>query len=136
MNGNIRAHNCSFRVYYEDTDAGGVVYYANYLKFAERARTEMLRSCGINQSKLAEKKGVYFVVRHAEIDFKKSARLDDQLEIDTKITGINGASITMEQDIKCGRQILVAVRTTIACVNNSFRPVRITSELRAILNQE
>lgn len=92
-------HHFSLRVYYEDTDLGGIVYYANYLKFAERARTEMLRAAGVNQSELREQGAGQFVVRRCEVDYLASATLDDRLLVITRIVDLRGARITMQQDI-------------------------------------
>ncbi|MCE3232882.1 MAG: ybgC [Rickettsiaceae bacterium] len=121
----------SFRVYYEDTDAGGVVYYANYLKFAERARTEFLRTAGINQSELAQKNDVLFVVRNVQMDLLKPARLDDMLDVITTVEKIGGASIIMNQQIFCNANILVNVRAIIASVASCMKPVRIPEEVRS-----
>src|SRR5699024_2900175 len=85
------------RVYYEDTDTGGVVYYANYLKFFERARTEWLRSLGLNQIKLANEENILFVVKCADISYSKPARLDDLINIHTTINEIRASSIMFEQ---------------------------------------
>ncbi|MBL4601522.1 MAG: tol-pal system-associated acyl-CoA thioesterase [Emcibacteraceae bacterium] len=95
-------HYFPLRVYYEDTDIGGVVYYANYLKFMERARSEMLRKLGIDQKRMLEYNNlddVSFVVRHAELDFKGSARYDDCLVITTQVIKLGGASIVMKQNV-------------------------------------
>jgi len=126
-------HNCQFRVYYEDTDAGGVVYYANYLKFAERARTEYLRDVGINQSELAEKDGILFVVRHVSLDLKKPARLDDMLSINTNVEKIAGASIIMRQEISCGQIDLAHLSVKIACVDTNMRPARLSDNVKSKL---
>ena len=119
-------HKMNIRVYYEDTDAGGVVYYANYLKFAERARTEMLREAGIDQSVL----DILFVVRRAELDLKYPARLDDMIEIVTHITSVGGASLEMEQMLSQGGKPVAEIKVQVACVNTSFRPVRIPKEIK------
>ena len=87
------------RVYYDSTDAGGVVYHSRYLDFCERARTEFLRSRGIIQSKLLAESGIGFVVKNANLEFKKSAKLDDLLQISTKIIENNGIIIKMSQEI-------------------------------------
>ncbi len=126
-------HKSEFRVYYEDTDAGGVVYYANYLKFAERARTEMLRDCGINQSKLAKDEKVFFVVRHAAIDLMKPARLDDLLTIETIIEKISGASMDIRQHIHVGDLAIATIHIRIACVNAEFVPIRIDQAIKEAL---
>lgn len=118
-------HKISYRVYYEDTDSGGVVYYANYLKFAERARTELLRSGGINQSELLNTDRVLFVVRHVEMDLLKAAKLDDLIDIQTKIEKISGASCTMKQIMYLGKETLNVISVKIACVNKDLMPSRI-----------
>ncbi|MEP3112585.1 tol-pal system-associated acyl-CoA thioesterase [Nisaea sp.] len=130
-------HLLRARVYYEDTDAGGVVYHANYLRFAERGRTEYLRDIGVSQSELSDAEGVYFVVRRSEIDFRLPARLDDALEIQTVIAGIKGASFLVEQSIsKTGVDgYLVKVVSTIACVDRKGRPVRVPQSVKSKLDR-
>jgi acyl-CoA thioester hydrolase len=120
------------RVYYEDTDAGGIVYHANYLRFAERARTETLRRLGIDQSRLREENDVMFIVRRCTIDFRSPARLDDALEIRTRMTGWRGAAIEAEQTVhRQGEEgTLVALELTIACVNGKGRLVRVPNPVR------
>ncbi|GHD63500.1 thioesterase [Thalassobaculum fulvum] len=120
------------RVYYEDTDAGGIVYHANYLQFAERARTETLRRLGIDQSRLRDEHDVIFIVRRCTIDYRAPARLDDALEVRTRMTGWRGASIEAEQTVhRRGEDgALVALDLTIACVNGRGRPVRIPGPVR------
>lgn len=118
-------HICSYRVYYEDTDAGGVVYYANYLKFAERARTEMLREKGVSQLDLAKNHNLLFVVKDSYMDIKKSAKLDDLLTVKTTIKEIRGARIIFFQELTIENQILSVITSTIAMVNTSFKPVKI-----------
>jgi acyl-CoA thioester hydrolase len=129
--GNTFVHRV--RVYYEDTDAGGVVYYANYLKFAERGRTEALRAAGIEQRALAESEGVQFVVRRVEADFRAPARLDDDLEVVTRTVDIGGASLTMDQTIRRGDETLVTLRVTICSVGaqgpRDGRPVRMPAHI-------
>lgn len=107
----------NIRVYYEDTDAGGIVYYANYLKFFERARTELLRTLGINQSYFLEQ-NLGFVVRSVEMDNLASAKLDDLLEITTTITQLKNASVVFKQQLFSEEQQLLCRATVkIACVN-------------------
>ncbi len=114
------------RVYWEDTDAGGVVYYANYLKFLERARTEWLRALGIEQTELAERDGLLFMVRHISADYLRPARLNDQLEVRCRLEDIGGASLTMAQEVVHGDALLLTARVRIACVaRNGLRPARI-----------
>lgn len=122
------------RVYYEDTDAAGIVYYANYLKFAERARTDSLRALGIEQGRLMEEAGVAFAVRRAVADYRKPARLDDLLEVRTRMTTLAGASIDMEQEIRRDGAVLVALSFKLASMNVAAgRPERIPEAVRAVL---
>jgi acyl-CoA thioester hydrolase len=117
------------RVYYEDTDAAGVVYHANYLKYAERGRTEALRALGIEQREMAARDGVQFVVRRVAADFRAPARLDDSLEVVTRTTDIGGATLAMEQTIRRGDEILVSLSVDICAVAaggaRAGRPMRL-----------
>lgn len=113
------------RVYYEDTDAGGVVFYANYLKFFERARTEMLRAHGIAQQELFENKGLVFVVRRVHVEYRQSARLDDLLEITSRPRLAGRARLVFEQQARraVDGKILCCAETEIVCVTaQDFRP--------------
>jgi acyl-CoA thioester hydrolase len=112
-------------VFYEDTDAAGIVYYANYLKFAERARTELLRDFGISQRDMAAAGGPRFAVRHVEADFLIPARLDDELDVLTRVTVASGARVEMHQDIRRGTEDLARLKVRIACVNGRGRAVRL-----------
>jgi len=119
------------RVYYEDTDAGGVVYYANYLKFFERARTEWLRSLGLNQDKLAQEQGLIFVVRRASLDFVRPARLDDMLEVTVEPRKLARVYVDLAQEARCGTQMLARAEIRVACLNRrDFKPVAIPQFLR------
>ena len=135
--GNMRGgvHVFPVRVYYEDTDAGGVVYYANYLKFAERARTDLLRFLGVEQSRLAQGEAVIFAVRRCTVDYLKPAHLDDSLEVHSRITGLKGASLETEQIVRRGSDELVRMKVQVACMkqNGVGRPVRIPAGIRASL---
>jgi acyl-CoA thioester hydrolase len=93
-------HRYQVRVYYEDTDAGGVVYHASYLRFAERARTEALRDLGIPHAELAERFSVMFMVRRIEVDYLRPARVDDLLSIDTEVLAVGGASVALRQTVR------------------------------------
>ncbi|HEX9184244.1 MAG TPA: tol-pal system-associated acyl-CoA thioesterase [Burkholderiales bacterium] len=104
------------RVYYEDTDFGGVVYYANYLRFFERARTEWLRALGIEHQALARDAGLQFVVRRAEIDFLRGARLDDELEITVEITERKRASLLLTQEALRRSEPMARALVQAACV--------------------
>jgi acyl-CoA thioester hydrolase len=111
------------RVYYEDTDAGGIVYYANYLKFFERARTEWLRSCSINQQALREESGAIFVVKGADIEYHAPARLDDVLKLTLSIEKLGRASVQFIQQAWCGDALLASARVKVGCVDAaSMRP--------------
>ncbi|MCA2015905.1 tol-pal system-associated acyl-CoA thioesterase [Vibrio tritonius] len=117
-------------VYYEDTDAGGVVYHANYLKFFERARTEMLRSIGLNQQVLLEQH-IGFVVRHIDIDFLKGARLDDKLTVNTSVSQLKKASLTFCQElVNPEGDLLCKAIVKVACINNqNMRPIAMPQSL-------
>ena len=105
------------RVYYEDTDAGGVVYHARYLHFFERARTEFLRSLAFSQQALLTQTGLAFVVRSANLDYYLPARLDDLLTVETEIERLTGASILFKQTLKKENMVLCTARVKIACVD-------------------
>ena len=126
-------HHFTVRIYWEDTDAGGVVYYANYLKFAERARTEMLREYGIHQQQLRHESGLMFVVRRCEIDYHRSAMLDDTLTIRSRITHFGKASLTMAQEIWRGEEKLTSLTVSLACINETGRPAKIPAHWRELL---
>ncbi|MCG6862975.1 MAG: tol-pal system-associated acyl-CoA thioesterase [Chromatiaceae bacterium] len=122
------------RVYYEDTDAGGLVYYANYLKFMERARTEWLRRLGFEQDALRLREGVLFAVRRAEIDYLRPALFNDLLTVTVDLSGGGGASIDFEQEVFRGKDATLCCRGRIkvACVNEkTMRPNRIPEKLQA-----
>jgi acyl-CoA thioester hydrolase len=105
------------RVYYEDTDAGGIVYYANYLKFFERARTEWLRSLGIHQQELLTAEGAAFVVRSANVDYLNAARLDDQLTLRSSIEKLGRASVQFAQQAWRGDTLLASAQVKVGCVD-------------------
>ena len=117
------------RVYWEDTDAGGVVYYANYLKFMERARTEWLRSVGFEQQVLRDSHGVVFVVRRVEIDYLAPARLDDLLRVTTGLLEMTRTCLTVAQEISADN-LLTRAKVQIVCIDPaSFKPVKIPTPL-------
>lgn len=122
------------RVYYEDTDTGGIVYYANYLKFFERARTEWLRALGLAQQQLVEQQGIMFVVQSAKIDYRSPARLDDELVISVAIEKFGMASLDFVQTARRGEQLLASASVRVACVrHDSLRPCKMPPELLATL---
>ncbi len=122
------------RVYYEDTDAGGLVYHANFLKFAERARTEMLRRLDIGQDQLRTSTGCVLVVRRCTVEFLAPARLDDDLTVVTRLVAAAGASLDLDQDVRRNGDRLVRLAVQIACLGPEGRPTRLPSVLRAALD--
>lgn len=125
------AFSLPIRVYYEDTDAAGVVYYANYLRFCERARTEWLRDMGHDQRALMESTGIAFVVKSVQADFKISARLDDALEVVSTITRLGHASLVFSQKILRKQELILDSTVSIACVDTrKQRPCAIPADLR------
>jgi len=110
------------RVYYEDTDAVGIVYYANYLRFAERARTELLRDLGIENAQLMEQQNLAFAVKRCSMDFVKPAKLDDILAVETRLIDIGGASLTADQRVRRDQTVLVNMELKLACMANDGRP--------------
>ena len=130
----LPAHSFALRVYYEDTDAGGVVYYANYLNFAERARTEMLRDAGLHHNSMKDVQDVLLVVRRCAAEYLRSAKLDDLLDVQTRVTGLGAATIDLHQSIRRGAEELCTVTVTIACVSGDGRPVRMPAAMRQILS--
>jgi acyl-CoA thioester hydrolase len=126
-------HIFPVRVYYEDTDAAGIVYHANYLRFAERARTELLRNLNVNQRELAVRDGLQFVVRSCEIQYLATAGLDDKLTVESRITLVRGASVKARQLIKSEERDLVRLDMLIACVNVMGSPVRLPNSVRSAL---
>ncbi|TDQ59877.1 acyl-CoA thioester hydrolase [Mesocricetibacter intestinalis] len=120
------------RVYYEDTDAGGVVYHARYLHFYERARTEFLRMLGFSQQDLLNTRNIAFVVKSMNIDYRSAAKLDDSLAVETRVSEIRGATILFSQTLKRDEVILNTATVKVACVDlGKMKAVPIPSELRA-----
>jgi acyl-CoA thioester hydrolase len=118
------------RVYYEDTDAAGVVFYANYLKFMERARTEWLRTLGFEQTTLMHDHNVVFVVRSLAVEFLRPALFNDELEVTVVLRGAHGSLIEIAQSVRRGAHSLVVGEVKVACVNTqSFKPVRIPKSI-------
>ena len=128
-----RLHSFPIRVYYEDTDAGGIVYHSNYLNFAERARTELVREMGISQrAMLEEGGGTAFAVRAASLDFLKPAKLDDLLRVETEVTAVGGASVELRQIIKREPDAteLVRIGVRLGYITLSGKPARIPAGVR------
>jgi acyl-CoA thioester hydrolase len=120
------------RVYYEDTDAGGVVYHANYFKFAERARTELLRAMGWDRPRQVNELNIGFLVRQAEIDYRAPARLDDLLHTTAEVLAIGNTSLTMRQVISRDDKVLAEIKIVLVAVNEEGKPVRFPPQLRQI----
>ena len=116
----------SIRIYFEDTDSGGVVYHSNYLKFMERARTEWLRSLQINQAELKKKDKIMFVVANVNIDYKKAARFNDVLDIKTSLDKIGASRVDLTQNIMKNSELYTSAKVSIACIHSeTFKPQRI-----------
>jgi acyl-CoA thioester hydrolase len=129
-----KTHHYPLRVYYGDTDAAGIVYYANYLSFAEKARTEMMRLIGYDHAKQAIDKKEYFAVKQCKIDYLKSAILDDEIDICSELVHIGGASIRMSQTIRCQSESLAELMIILVFVSKKTGVTRIGADLRNRLN--
>ena len=133
-------HRFRTRIYYDATDAGGIVYHADYLTLAEHARTESLRSCKINQIDILVEQGVSLAVRHCSIDYKKPARLDDLIEIQTEFNSVSGAKIEAKQTIHkitngfVDESWLVRLNVQLACINSSGRATRFPRLVRQAIS--
>jgi len=122
------------QIYWEDTDAGGVVYHSQYLNFMERARTEFLRSLGLMQTVLRDEFGILFVVRDIQIRFKKPAKFDDALNVNTALIKVGRSLLEFEQNIYRGDEHLIAAKVDVVCIGaDSFRPVSIPEKMMRLL---
>ena len=113
------------RVYYEDTDMAGIVYYANYLCYIERGRSEWVRAVGLDQNHMKDVEGIVFAVRRVEADYLAPARLDDQLEVATWVAEKRPARMVMGQEVRRGAEVLFRAMVTVVCVTTAGRPVRL-----------
>ncbi|MEC9434006.1 MAG: tol-pal system-associated acyl-CoA thioesterase [Pseudomonadota bacterium] len=127
-------HRLTVRVYYEDTDLAGVVYYANYLRFYERGRSEALRELGVDQAAM-KAEGLVFVVRRFALDYLAPARFDDLLEIRTEIGTLKGASLEMTQEVRREGTAINRATALIACMSVEGRPARLPAALRTALGR-
>ncbi|WP_170473706.1 tol-pal system-associated acyl-CoA thioesterase [Ruegeria arenilitoris] len=125
-------HTFPVRVYYEDTDMGGVVYHANYLKFIERARSDYVRALGNDQNAMRDA-GVVWVVRRIEADYLAPAKFDDVLEVETKVISMSGVRLTMAQVVKRDETDLFRATVTAVCINKDGKPIRLPAEIRALM---
>tara|TARA_B100000674_G_scaffold457288_1_gene432612 strand:+ start:195 stop:608 length:414 start_codon:yes stop_codon:yes gene_type:complete len=128
-----KSFNHKVKVYYEDTDAGGVVYYANYLRFLERARSEALSEVGLSNLKIKKDYGALIVVKSCNIDFNKSARLEDKLKINSNIISFSKTSFTMSQSIYRNKDIIVNSKVHLVFVNEKSKPIKIPTNILKIL---
>jgi acyl-CoA thioester hydrolase len=123
-------HSFPVRVYYEDTDMGGIVYYANYLRFIERARSDWVRSLGIDQNAMREEDGIVFAVRRVEADYLLPAKFDDDLLVRTRLTSVTGARLTMAQEVLRDDALLFQAEVTVVCVGEGGAPARLPANIR------
>ena len=130
----MTAHQFRTRVYYEDTDLAGIVYYANYLKFIERARTEWVTGLGVDQMALKARDGIVFAVRRVEADFLRPAKFGDDLLVETVVQSLGGARIVLEQVVLRGGERLFAAVVTLVCLTEDGHAARLPVELRARLS--
>lgn len=124
-------HLLTLRVYYEDTDLAGIVYYANYLKFIERARTEWVRGLGIDQGALKAEAGIVFAVRRVEADYLRPAKFDDLLRVETALVQATGVRIVLQQEVWRGDERLFAALVTLVCLTDQGAAARLPAALRA-----
>ena len=129
----MTAHQFRTRVYYEDTDLAGIVYYANYLKFIERARTEWVASLGVDQMALKAAQGIVFAVRRVEADFLQPAKFGDDLVVETRLQMLGGARIGLEQIVLRGGERLFVAVVTLACLTEDGHAARLPVEVRGKL---
>lgn len=128
------AHEFALRVYYEDTDLAGIVYYANYLKFIERARSEWVREMGVDQVALKRDEGLVFAVRRVEADYLHPAKFDDQLIVKTALSALSGARIVLTQEVWRGAEKLFAAVVTLVCLSATGAPARLPVAFRRALS--
>ncbi|MGK7752367.1 MULTISPECIES: tol-pal system-associated acyl-CoA thioesterase [unclassified Roseovarius] len=128
------AHAFPIRVYYEDTDMAGIVYYANYLKYIERARSDWVRGLGIDQNAMRRDDGVVFAVRRVEADYHHPAKFDDELVVNTTVVTVTGARLVMEQKVLRGEALVFSAQVTIVCINDTGQPARLPANIRLMLH--
>lgn len=132
----MTTHHLPIRVYYEDTDAAGIVYHANYLRFAERGRTEMLRAAGFEHASILKEKGTAFTVISMQINFKSPAKLDELLDVQTRMLSVGGASMEMAQGIYRGDVLLVDMIVKIACIDRNGKAARLPEAVRELFKNK
>jgi acyl-CoA thioester hydrolase len=127
-------HSFPLRVYYEDTDLAGIVYYANYLKFIERGRSDWVREMGVDQAAMKRDEGVVFAVRRVEADYHAPARYDDELVVCTDVETVTGARLIVKQTVERGGDVLFSALVTIVAINEAGAPARLPAAFRRNLN--
>lgn len=127
------SHLFELRVYYEDTDLAGIVYYANYLKFIERARSEFVRELGIDQIAMKEREGLVFAVRRVEADYLAPAKFDDILQVETRVESVGGARLTLVQDVKREGAVLFSAVVVLVAIAEGGQPSRLPANIRLLL---
>ena len=125
-------HTLPVRVYYEDTDFSGVVYHANYLRYFERGRTEALRAAGGSHAAMMDTDGLAFTVTDLQVKYRRGARVDDELVVETTLAEMKGARMFFEQAVRRGEDVLATGRVTVACMTMDGRPRRIPQAMRAL----
>ena len=123
-------HEHPIRIYYEDTDLAGIVYYANYLKFIERGRSEWIATLGVDQMEVRARHGVVFAVRRVEADYLRSARFGEDLTVATRLVAVTGARILLEQDVLRSGERLFSAQVTLVCLTDGGTAVRVPAEIR------
>jgi acyl-CoA thioester hydrolase len=126
-------HRHPVRVYYEDTDLAGIVYYANYLRFIERGRSEWVRARGVDQVALKAERGLVFAVRKVDADYLKPAKFDDQVQVTTELVSLGGARIDLRQEVWRGADRLFTAAVTLVCLHDGGHVARIPPDIRAAL---
>jgi len=126
-------HQFAVRVYYEDTDMAGIVYYANYLKFIERARSTMVLEAGIDQLEM-QSQGLVFAVKKVEADYISSAKLNDDLRVETKLQQLTGAKVIFAQDVYSASTLIFSALVTVICITNAGKITRFPAKIRAKLD--
>ncbi len=132
----MSVHRFAVRVYYEDTDLAGIVYYANYLKFIERGRSEWLRELGIDQARLKADRGIVFAVRRVEADYLRPAHFDDLLVVETAPEAVSGARVVLRQRVMRDGAMIFAAGVTVVALGAGGGPVRLPADIRRLLAGE
>ena len=127
-----KIYEYKFKIYYEDTDSGGVVYYANYLKFIERARSEIIKSLGFSNNNLREKFNLFFIVKYCNINYRKPTKLEDELIVFTSVVSLSKTSLVMKQDVKRHADLVAEAEVCLVAVDMKGKPTKIPDELKKL----